>query len=59
LAAFGRRPLPYVAPIALAGIRNPQQIRKSAASFDHLVRKRKYRQRYGEAERFGRSQIDH
>jgi len=30
LAAFGRRPLLYVAPLSLAGIRNPQQIRKSA-----------------------------
>jgi hypothetical protein len=25
LAAFGRRPLLYVAPLSLAGIRNPQQ----------------------------------
>jgi len=25
LAAFGRRPLAYVAPMSLAGIRNPQQ----------------------------------
>jgi len=25
LAAFGRRPLVYVAPMSLAGIRNPQQ----------------------------------
>src|SRR5580704_12719201 len=25
LAAFGRRPLLYVAPMSLAGIRNPQQ----------------------------------
>jgi len=25
LAAFGRRPLVYVAPLSLAGIRNPSQ----------------------------------
>ena len=31
LAAFGRRPLAYVAPMSLAGIRNPQQKRKSAS----------------------------
>ena len=30
LAAFGRRPPVYVAPMSLAGIRNPQQNRKSA-----------------------------
>ena len=29
LAAFARRPLLYVAPMSLAGIRNPQQNRKS------------------------------
>jgi hypothetical protein len=29
LAAFGRRTLVYVAPMSLAGIRNPQQQRKS------------------------------
>ena len=28
LAAFGRRPTVYVAPMSLAGIRNPQQTRK-------------------------------
>src|SRR5450631_729847 len=31
LAAFGRRPLVYVAPMSLAGIRNPQQKQKSAS----------------------------
>src|SRR5580704_4380920 len=30
LAAFGRRPLLYVAPMSLAGIRNPQQERTHA-----------------------------
>ena len=30
LAAFGRRPLVYVAPLSLAGIRNPQQSRKNS-----------------------------
>jgi len=28
LAAFGRRPLLYVAPLSLAGIRNPTQLQK-------------------------------
>jgi hypothetical protein len=38
LAAFGRRPLVYVAPLALAGIRNPTQQRKWSRLFDHLSR---------------------
>src|ERR1700684_2257197 len=37
LAAFGRRPLAYVAPMSLAGIRNPQHFRKSPFLSDHLV----------------------
>jgi hypothetical protein len=42
LAAFGRRPLLYVAPLSLAGIRNPQQQETHAAQqiaslFDRLV----------------------
>jgi len=37
-AAFGRRPLVYVAPMSLAGIRNPQQ---EATSNEPVVRKEK------------------
>jgi hypothetical protein len=58
LAAFGRRPLVYVAPLSLAGIRNPQQKATFAASLNHLVGAGKYRWRNNEAKCLRGREID-